>query len=188
MDVFSHAAWGYAALNKKPRLRWWGALAGAAPDLLWFIPSTAERIAAGGWSAPPLGSDRSIWRADGPPLPPDLVEAYFRYYVYTHSLVVLAIAVGLLLLTRWRQYAWLAFPYALHIVLDIPTHERYQTRPFHPISSWQFEGLSWTDPRIFWTNVAALVAVYGWLTLASRQSSVISLSHDSQRSQSRIDR
>ena len=49
--------------------------------------------------------------------------------------------------------------------MDIPTHERYQTRPFHPISSWQFEGLSWTDPRIFWTNVAALVVVYAWLAM-----------------------
>ncbi len=47
------------------------------------------------------------------------------------------------LLTRWRRLAWLAIPYALHIAMDIPTHERYQTRPFHPLSDWQSDGLSW---------------------------------------------
>jgi membrane-bound metal-dependent hydrolase YbcI (DUF457 family) len=163
MDTFSHAAWGYATLHRAPRLRWWAALAGAAPDLLWFIPSTIERVATGGWAALALGSDRGIWRADGPPLPAALVESYFRYYVYTHSLVLLAAATAILLATRWRIYAWLAVPYALHILLDIPTHERYQTRPFFPLSTWQFEGLTWTDPRIFWPNVLALVLVYAWI-------------------------
>ena len=49
------------------------------------------------------------------------------------------------------------------VLMDIPTHERYQTRPFFPVSHWQFEGLTWADPRIFWPNVAALVAVYAWI-------------------------
>ena len=137
MDTFSHAAWGYAVLHRQPRLRWWGALAGAAPDLLWFVPSTVERVLARGWGALAMGSDRRIWRADGPPLPPELVESYFRYYIYTHSLVLLAVVTAALLATRWRRYAWLAIPYALHIVMDIPTHERYQTQPFYPLSSWQ---------------------------------------------------
>ena len=96
MDTFSHAAWGYAALYRQPRLRWWGALAGAAPDLLWFIPSTIERVIERGWGAMTVGSDRGIWRADGPPLPPELVESYFRYYIYTHSLVLLAVVVAIL--------------------------------------------------------------------------------------------
>jgi hypothetical protein len=170
MDIFSHAAWGYAVLHQKPRLRWWAALAGAAPDLLWFIPSAFERVVERGWSAVGVGRDRSIWRADGPPLPPELVEAYFRYYIYTHSLVLLAIVTAALAMTRWRRLAWLAVPYALHIVMDIPTHERYQTRPFHPLSPWQFEGLTWTDPRIFWPNLFALVLVYGWIFVHRRRA------------------
>jgi membrane-bound metal-dependent hydrolase YbcI (DUF457 family) len=169
MDTFSHAAWGYAVLHRQPRLRWWGALAGAAPDLLWFIPSTVERVLAHGWGALAMGNDRRIWRADGPPLPPELVESYFRYYVYTHSLVLLAVVTAALLATRWRRYAWLAIPYALHIVMDIPTHERYQTQPFYPLSSWQVEGLTWADPRIFWPNVAALVLVYAWILRERRR-------------------
>ncbi len=134
MDTLSHAAWGYAVLNRQRDLKWWAALAGAAPDLLWFIPSTTERVLEHGWSALSVGRDRSIWRVDGPPLPPELVDAYYRYYVNTHSLVLLAVVTSVILMTRWRRWAWLAVPYALHILLDIPTHERYQTQPFYPIS------------------------------------------------------
>jgi hypothetical protein len=173
MDIFSHAAWGYASLHAKPRLRWWGALAGAAPDLLWYIPSAAERVAANGWSGLSLGSDRRIWRADGPPLPAELVDAYYRYYIYTHSLVLLAIVTAVLLATRWRRYAWLAVPYALHILMDIPTHERYQTQPFAPLSPWHAQGLTWADPRVFWPNVAALLVVYIWIAWRSRKRTTI---------------
>jgi hypothetical protein len=170
MDTLSHAAWGFAVLHSKPRLRWWGALAGAAPDLLWFIPSTVERVAEHGWSTLTMGRDPRIWRADGPPLPPELVEAYYRYYIYSHSLVLLAAVTAVVLLTRWRRYAWLAVPYALHILMDIPTHERYQTQPFYPLSSWHFQGLTWADPRIFWPNVAALAVVYAWIVMRNRRN------------------
>jgi hypothetical protein len=163
MDTFSHAAWGYAALHRRAGLAWWGALAGAAPDLLWFVPSTAERVMERGWAGLSVGRDGNIWRANGPPLPPELIEAYHRYYVYTHSLMLLGIVTAAVLVTRWRRWAWLAVPCALHILMDIPTHERYQTRPFFPLSEWQFEGLSWADPRIFWPNLAALLGIYGWI-------------------------
>jgi membrane-bound metal-dependent hydrolase YbcI (DUF457 family) len=130
---------------------------------LWFIPSRIDGVITRGWSTLTAGTDRDIWRSGGPPLPPELVESYFRYYVYTHSLLVLAVIVAVVLTTRWRRYAWLGVPYALHILLDIPTHERYQTRPFAPISMWQFDGLTWTDPRIFWPNAVALALVYAWI-------------------------
>jgi hypothetical protein len=172
MDTLSHAAWGYATLHKARDLRWWAALAGAAPDLLWFIPSSIERVAQRGWAGLTIGSSRGIWRADGPPLPPELVEAYVRYYVYTHSLVMLALATMALLATRWRRYAWLAVPYGLHILMDIPTHERYQTQPFYPLSTWQFQGLAWSDPRVFWPNVLALVGVYAWIVIKKNRTRV----------------
>jgi hypothetical protein len=112
MDIVSHGAWGYASLHRHRDLRWWAVLAGAAPDLLWFVPSTVNAFATRGWDALRLGSQREIWRSDGPPLPAELVDSYFRYYIYTHSLVLLALVTTLVLATRWRRYAWLAVPYA----------------------------------------------------------------------------
>lgn len=157
MDTLSHAGWGYATLHAKPGLAWWGALAGAAPDLLFFIPSRIENVFKTGWAGLTVGSEPGIWRADGPPLPPELVEAYYRYYVYSHSLVLLALATALVWAIGLRRWTWLAAPYALHILMDIPTHERFQTQPLFPLSSWSMQGLTWGDPRIFWPNVIALV-------------------------------
>ncbi|MDQ3169120.1 MAG: hypothetical protein M3Q55_03140 [Acidobacteriota bacterium] len=156
MDTLSHAGWGYVVSRRKG-MGWWGALAGAMPDLLFFIPSRVEILIEQGWSrAMNVGGEPGMWRTGGPPLPPELVEAYWRYYVWSHSLVMLAAVTGALALTRFRRWCWLAVPYALHILMDLPTHERYEGRPFYPLSDWHFIGVSWGDPRILIPNFIAL--------------------------------
>lgn len=163
MDTLSHAGWGYV-VSKHKGMAWWGALAGAMPDLLFFIPSRIEVWIESGWSrAISVGGEPGMWRTGGPPLAPELVEAYWRYYVWTHSLVMLAVVTGALALTRFRRWCWLAVPYGLHILMDLPTHERYEGRPFYPLSDWHFIGLSWGDPRIFWPNVVLLIAALVWV-------------------------
>ncbi len=181
MDIFSHAAWGVASLRAAPKatpagdserqIPWWAAaLAGAGPDLLWAIPLFIQRLLGLGTPPPVVPPGNGIWRASGPPLPAYLVEAYERYYVKSHSLVLLAlVCAALWLVTRpntranLRFFLWLAIPYALHILVDIPTHERYLTRPLWPISSWHVQGIAWSDPRIFFPNVALLIGAYLWL-------------------------
>ena len=174
MDTLSHAVWGRLVLDGRPRrLALAGALAGAAPDLLFFVPSKIEQIVERGWAGVMLGRDRGIWQADGPSLPPELVDAYWRYYVWTHSFVVLGTVVllaWLLLSRQHRPWLLLAIPYALHIVMDIPTHERYLTRPLHPISAWEFTGLTWSDPRIFFPHLAVLLGVVAWRWQAHRRA------------------
>ncbi|HSL24095.1 MAG TPA: metal-dependent hydrolase [Vicinamibacterales bacterium] len=174
MDTFSHAAWGYAVLrgarkgtragDSQRRIRWWGAaLAGAAPDLLFAIPLAVQRMLGLGTPPPAVSPGPDIWRADGPPMPQYLLEAYDRYYVKSHSLVLLACACAILWASGRRRWLWLAVPYALHIALDVPTHERFQTQPFWPLWSWRMQGLAWGDPRIFFPNLAVLTGVYLWL-------------------------
>ena len=173
MDTLSHALWGYAVLHRDRRLAWWGALAGAAPDILFFVPSRVEAVAKYGWAGMEAGRDPGVWRANGPPMPPVLLEAYHHYYVYTHSLVLLAVAAAIVYAVGWRRWTWLALPYALHILMDVPTHERYLTQPFFPLSSWTFHGgLSWTDARIFLPNLAALGVVYAVIWARRRRASV----------------
>jgi hypothetical protein len=149
MDTSSHAAWGYATLNTRRDLRWWGALAGAVPDLLFFVPSRIELLAGRGWAGLAVGSEPGIWRADGPPMPPELVEAYWRYYVRSHSVVLLGLAVALLWAAGKRRWIWLAV---------------HQTQPFWPLSSWSMMGLTWADPRIVWPNVAALAVTFALMS------------------------
>ena len=170
MDTLSHAGWGYV-VSKHRGMAWWGALAGAMPDLLFFIPSRIEIVIERGWGvAARIGGEPGVWRAGGPPLPPELVEAYWRYYVWTHSLVMLAAVTLVVATTRFRRWCWLAVPYALHIVMDLPTHERYEGRPFYPLSDWYFIGLSWGDPRIFFPNVVLLLVALWWVRKRSRTS------------------
>ena len=173
MDTFSHAGWGYV-VSKRKGMAWWGALAGAMPDLLFFIPSRIELWIESGWSrAVNLGGEPGMWRTGGPPLAPELVEAYWRYYVWTHSLVMLALATGAIALTRFRRWCWLAVPYALHILMDLPTHERYEGRPFYPLSDWYFIGVSWGDPRILFANYLAL-AIALWLVSRRQKPRAVS--------------
>lgn len=175
MDTLSHAGWGWVSLaGRGRRLAWWGFVAGAAPDLLYFVPMMLRRFADVGWAAFSDRPQGDYWRAHGPPMPDYLVEAYHRYYLWTHSLVILALAVGVLwLFTRSRPAAraacWLAVPYGLHILMDLPTHERYLTRPLWPLSEWTMVGLAWSDPRIFLPQLALLIAAILWRLAARRR-------------------
>jgi hypothetical protein len=164
MDMLSHALWGYAVLRwRGPRSARWGALTGAAPDLLFGIGRLAERVATHGWSKlSTTFASRDVYLKDGPPMPPDLIVAYHHFYVYTHSFVILGLLGLVWYLIRLRP-PWLLLPWALHIAMDIPTHERYQTPFLFPLSGWTIEGWSWTHPPVFLGNWAALMATYGLL-------------------------
>ena len=169
MDIVSHAGWGYAALRwRGRRTARWGALAGAAPDLLAFVPPMVVRMSAHGWAGFSRGAPQSpnVWRAGGPPLPQEWADIYNYYYVYTHSLVILGLVLGVLYLIRRREFLWFGIPYALHILMDIPTHERFQTPFLYPLSRWTVQGISWGHPLIFWPNWIALT---GTLIILARR-------------------
>ncbi len=168
MDVVSHALWGYAALRwRGPRTARWGALFGAAPDLLFYIPHLLRQIAA--YGVPGLleqfdraGRNPNIWRADGPPLPADLQDTYTHYYVLSHSFVIL----GMLMLAWWalrQRDLWLFVPWLLHILMDIPTHERYLTPMFFPFSEFTVMGYSWNRTPVLIANFGGLLLAYAGL-------------------------
>jgi hypothetical protein len=149
----------------------WGLLAGAAPDILTFVPPMARRVAAHGWAGFSRGGSRNpgMWRAGGPPLPGEVIDIYNSYYVYTHSLVILAFVLALVYLAGRRDLLWFGLPYACHILLDIPTHERFQTPFLYPVSRWTFEGISWGHPLVFWPNWIALIGVQVYLAIRYRR-------------------
>lgn len=166
MDVVSHALWGYAATRwRGPRTARWGALLGAAPDLLYSGAALVQRIATQGLSAglsDPASRNPAIWRADGPPLPQALIDTYNHFYRYTHSLVVLVTIALVWYLVR-RRPPWLLLPWALHIVLDIPSHERYQTPFLFPLSSFTIQGISWSRPPMLVLNFGGLLIAFALL-------------------------
>lgn len=163
MDIVAHALWGHAVLRwRGVRSARWGLLAGALPDLIFWVPMQLEAWIDRGPQALYLKHEPELWRATGPALPETLVDGYAHYYVYSHSLLCLAAATSLLVLTRWRHWAWGAVPYALHIVMDIPTHERFQTVPLYPLADWSMQGIAWDDPRLLIANWAILLPILVW--------------------------
>jgi hypothetical protein len=165
MDVFSHALWGYVVVRwRGPRTARWGLVTGAAPDLLYATAAFLRRVATRGWSGlnETFGRDPAIWRRDGPPMPEDLLYAYEHYYVFTHSFVILGM-LGIAWLILRRKAPWLLLPWGLHILMDIPTHERYLTPFLFPLSMWTVEGYAWNRPPIFFANLAGLLVAYGIL-------------------------
>lgn len=169
VDTLSHAVWGWAITRHRgPRAAKLGALAGALPDILWFVPTKIEALIEEGWSGLRGWSEPGIWRANGPPLPPPLAEAYADVYVWTHSLVVLGAVCGLFACTGARRHIWLVVPYAFHILLDVPTHERYRTPLLHPFSDFTVEGVSWGDPRVFYAHLVLLATVVGFVAWRHR--------------------
>jgi hypothetical protein len=166
MDIISHALWGYAVLRwRGPRSARWGALVATVPDLFWSAGTLRVYVVNNGSKKILSAFGRGeMYLKDGPPLPPHLIDAYYNFYVYSHSFVILALLGLVWYLLRLRP-PWLLLPWALHIAMDIPTHERYQTPFLFPLSGWTIEGWGWVRPPVYLTNWAALVATYwglGW--------------------------
>lgn len=165
MDTLSHALWGYASIRwRGPQTGRWSLITGAAPDLIFGATSFVGHLLTRGWSS--LGTseprDPRIWLRDGPPTPPDLVEDYERYYVWSHSLVVL-LGVAVIWYLARRRPPWLLLPWLLHLLMDIPTHERYLTPFLHPLSDWRFEGWSWGRTPMLALNLCGLLVTYAML-------------------------
>lgn len=164
MDTLSHALWGYASLRwRGPRSGRWALITGSAPDLIFGVTSNLGRLLTKGWEGlKPQERDPRIWLRDGPPMPADLVEDYDTYYVWAHSLVLLA-AVALVWYAIRRRPPWLLLPWLLHLLMDIPSHERYLTPFLYPISDWKFEGWSWGRGPMLALDVSGLLVVYAML-------------------------
>jgi len=161
MDIIAHALWTTAA-GKTARKRFsrplnlgWAVFWGVFPDLFSFAIPAVVRI----W-----------WYATGTThsLKPDVQSAQRFKFVWplyngSHSLLVFAAVFGLV----WaivRRPVWELLGWALHILIDIPTHTGIFAIQFlWPLSSFGFQGIRWENPWFMAVNYGALVAVFGWM-------------------------
>ncbi|MFH1084224.1 MAG: hypothetical protein V1772_00475 [Chloroflexota bacterium] len=130
MDPVSHLVCTALLVGRAPRTL----VAGVAPDLPWYILYPAWLLAR--------PEARRAARAGAWPLPPEGIR---QVHYAAHSLLVAGLC-GLALRRRSPARAWL-WAWALHILLDMPTHARARMapRPLWPLSAWTLDGLSWAD-------------------------------------------
>lgn len=150
MDTFSHALWGYGLFGFR-RHPWLAVLFGALPDLCSFGAYLAYRIVDGQGFRP------------GPPPLEVLPHWLFVSYDIWHSFVVCVPVIAVVAL--WRRdiaFAMLAWPF--HIVLDFPFHSlRYFPTPiFWPVSDFVVDGIPWSNPWVWFPNVAGLAILLGY--------------------------
>lgn len=164
MDILAHGLWSTAAAKlvnpklTKPLAAGLVALWGVFPDLFAFGP----RFVVMAWSRYVSGTPVAAHSIrpgmdDGQPF-------YLRpwdLYQFSHSLIIFALVFGLVWLIR-RRPSWVMLGWPLHILMDIPTHSlRFFATPFlFPISSYQFDGISWGQPWFMKLNYGSLAAVF----------------------------
>jgi hypothetical protein len=76
----------------------------------------------------------------------------YRLYNYTHSLVIWGFVFIILIFwgSQAKWFPWFGLAWLLHILLDIPTHEKRFFAPqfLTPFSNFCVDGKSWATPRI----------------------------------------
>lgn len=150
MDVFAHGLWSAAIYNKKRVV--WAVIWGITPDILSFGILF-------GFSAVFHGS---LPFSGGPPPLESLPPFVFTLYNITHSLVVWAVLFGLAL-SYLKRIPWEFTAWALHIVIDMPTHSTsfFPTPFLWPLPQPFFiNGISWGVPWFMALNYGAILLVY----------------------------
>ena len=163
MDIFAHVLWTDAVYYKKykndKKQFWWVSLFSIVPDLLTFSPVfiysffTQTNIFTGG----------SVW-----------ARYAHEAYNYTHSLVLWAIVIAVVLLIRKGKMWWPLFAPVVHICIDIFTHKGFYETPFlFPLSDYRFAyGISWADQTFMIINYTALAIVYVAIFYLLRKKSI----------------
>jgi hypothetical protein len=155
MDIFAHTLWTnavfYPKYQNRRKQRYIAAMFGVIPDLVGFTPAFFYMLfSENGFNRSLFNS--SVW----------VFKFASEAYNYTHSLVIFGAVALLVMLIRKGKFYWPMFGWALHILIDIPTHKGFYETPFlFPISDYRFShGISWGNSSFMMLNYSALIVVY----------------------------
>jgi len=172
MEILAHTLWTTASarkINKVSEKRgkayrmslFWSAFWGIFPDLFAFtLPFffSFYKTIIGGDQFISFATRHQV--ADGFTLSSTL-------YQYSHSLIIF-IAVFLILWAIKKCPPWVMLGWALHIILDIPSHSlAFFPTPFlFPVSDYRFPyGVSWGNMWFQIINYSVLLLIWGSVLL-----------------------
>ncbi|MBI4276464.1 hypothetical protein HY629_01345 [Candidatus Uhrbacteria bacterium] len=159
MDFFAHGLWTSVVYWKERRRDWlWAIFFGVMPDFVAFGPFFIEEFR----------EHATLFRHHEVSLIPTYV---YMMYNLGHSLVVFGLVFTLVWWLRGRRVWWPLGGWALHVLLDIPTHsiEFFGTPFLFPFASYRFDGIPWSHPWFLTINWVALVIVYSTLVVRKHQ-------------------
>tara|TARA_B100000427_G_scaffold29513_1_gene21606 strand:- start:201 stop:686 length:486 start_codon:yes stop_codon:yes gene_type:complete len=150
LDTFSHALWGKGFFGYRGH-PYWSLFFGALPDLFSF----------GIYFFINLFFNFSGFKFGKPELE-DLPDWLFILYDISHSLIPAAIIISIVYFFLNKHFAFAMLAWPLHILLDLPFHtaDFFPTPILWPILDVKFDGVSWANPYVWFSNVAGLVIIY----------------------------
>ena len=152
MDTLSHALWGRGFFGYKGR-PYWSLFFGALPDLfsfgIYFFLNLFFSISDFKFGKPELN---------------ELPKYVFHLYDVTHSMVIALIFILIVYFFVNKNFAFAMLGWPLHIMLDFPFHtaDFFPTPILWPIFDVQFNGISWSTPYIWFSNIAGILILYTW--------------------------
>ncbi len=150
MDTLSHALWGKGVFGYRGR-PYWSLFFGALPDLfsfgLYFIISL-------------IFSPYNI--KSGKPKIDEIPDYVFYLYDITHSLIIAFVFIVLVYFFIKKDIAFAMLAWPLHIMLDFPFHtaDFFPTPILWPIFDIRFDGISWSKPYIWFSNITGVIILY----------------------------
>ena len=155
----AHSLWSLVLLPGPPSIA--KVTLGIAPDAAVFATSLTVQALKG--KMQPRFKTRQ-----------EMMEWYHRkenrwvinLYKWTHSLIIwilLLIPIFAYYLFFWNQVPWYLLAAPLHILMDIPTHDRnsFPVQFLNPFSGFQFNGMHWSKSKVFIGNYVLLIlAIY----------------------------
>jgi len=154
MDFIAHLLWS-TILFIGPQV-FLAAFFGVMPDLLPFGLELLTRRRRN-----PRGLYRQVGMVSFYDLPQN--RWVFRFYCWTHSLVVWALYFGTMVAiwaVGWADFPTFLFAWLIHICIDIPTHQKAFFAPafLTPFSHYRFDGKSWAHPTFVKVNYSLILA------------------------------
>lgn len=155
MDTLSHALWGRGVFGYRGN-PYWSLFFGALPDLfsfgIYFL-----------FNAIFNSSNLKLGKPDLDQLP----DWLFNLYDISHSLLIASIFITLVYFLINKSFAFAMLAWPLHIMLDFPFHtaDFFPTPILWPIVDIRFDGIAWSDPYIWFSNIGGLIILYTYRQL-----------------------
>lgn len=153
MDIFSHGLYGGIALGRKKLSNYiFAFLFSILPDIL------SEGLI---FALIFMGASDMPSYENGHPNILEFPLYAQNFYNATHSLIVFSAVFILVWIIIKRAYLPL-LAWAIHIVIDIPTHsiDLFPTPFLWPVSDFKIDGIPWREPEIWLTYTAISVILY----------------------------
>ena len=153
MDTLSHALWGRGLFGYRG-YKWLAIFFGAMPDLFSFGILIIVRIFSGHYFS-------GNYTYSGPPSLENIPDWLFFNYNLSHSFTIAFLFIGIVyFFNKSLAFPMLAWPF--HILLDFPFHseENFPTKFLWPLTYFSFDGIPWSNPEIWFPNVAGIIILF----------------------------